>query len=173
MNDAVTITNNTVVAFHYRMGELGAGEDKPETWLESSFDGEAVYYLHGHGNLVRGLEAAMAGRQQGDEFTATIPPEDAYGQRRENATQRVPLKHLHRPKHAKPIKPGDVVTVQTEHGPRAFVALKAGKFNVDIDLNHPLAGATLYYEVKIEAIRTATREEIAHGHVHGPGGHQH
>jgi len=169
----VAIANNKVVAFHYRMSTREAGENKPAEWLESSFDGDPVYYLHGHGNLVRGLEQAMAGRQVGDEFNVTIAPEEAYGQRRENAVQRVPLKHLHRSKKAKPIKPGDVVTVQTEKGPRAFVAIKVGKFNVDVDLNHPLAGETLYYEVKIIDIRDASREEIAHRHVHGPGGHQH
>ena len=54
-----------------------------------------------------------------------------------------------------------------------MVILKVGKFNADVDLNHPLAGKTLYYEVQVEAVRDATSEEIAHGHVHGIGGHHH
>ena len=50
---------------------------------------------------------------------------------------------------------------------------KSGKFHADVDFNHPLAGRTLHYEVEVIAIRDASEEEIAHGHVHGPGGHQH
>ena len=64
-------------------------------------------------------------------------------------------------------------SVESNQGRRSVVILKVGKFNADVDLNHPLAGKTLYYEVQVEAVRDATSEEIAHGNVHGIGGHHH
>ena len=112
----------------------------------------------------------MEGRQQGDEFEITVEPVDAYGEREEDAKQRIPLKHIYQ---KKKLKPGMVVSVNTQDGPREVVVEKVGKFNVDVDTNHPLSGKTLHFAIKIEEVREATTDEIAHGHVHGPGGHHH
>ena len=71
------------------------------------------------------------------------------------------------------IKAGDVVTINTDDGGKQAVVVKAGKFNVDVDTNHPLAGKTLTFDIQIESIREATEEELAHGHAHGVGGHHH
>lgn len=161
------ITSGTVVNFHYR---LLNGEQE----LENSHGGDSVAYLHGHNNIIMGLEAEMSGKEAGDEFTATIAPEQAYGLRRDNAVQRVPIKHLHNADKLKNnLKPGMLVHVNTNDGAKQATVVKAGRFNVDLDTNHPLAGITLTFEVKIEAVREATAEEIAHGHAHGVGGHQH
>jgi FKBP-type peptidyl-prolyl cis-trans isomerase SlyD len=65
------------------------------------------------------------------------------------------------------------VQLQTKQGPIQAVIVKIGRFNVDIDANHPLAGQTLTFDVEITDIRDATQEEIDHGHVHGPGGVSH
>ena len=85
--------------------------------------------------------------------------------------QRVPLKHLtSRGK----LEPGQVVAVNTNQGQRAARVVKVGHFNVDLDLNHPLAGKTLVFDVEIIDVRAATAEELQHGHAHGPGGaHDH
>ena len=66
-----------------------------------------------------------------------------------------------------------VVAVNTEDGPKQVIVVKAGKFNVDVDTNHPLAGKTLTFEVEIQSVRKASEDEVSHGHAHGPGGHQH
>ena len=161
------IDENTVVRFHYRLSEVV--ESGPE-FLEHSHDDEAMTYLHGAGAVIPGIEKAMQGRQQGDEFVITLEPVDAYGERVENAKQRIAVKHLQQ---KKKLKPGMVVSVNTSHGPREVMIEKVGKFNVDVDTNHPLAGKTLQFEIKIEEVRAATTEEISHGHVHGPGGHHH
>ncbi len=87
--------------------------------------------------------------------------------------QRVPIKHLQLQQGVTKLKPGIVAAVKTERGVRSVVVSKVGKFNADVDFNHPLAGRTLYYEVEVVAVRDASAEEIAHGHVHGPGGHHH
>jgi len=160
------IKKDTVVSFHYRL-KNEAGEE-----IENSYDSEAVAYLHGHGNIIGGLEHALEGKSGGENVSVTLSPKEAYGERVENAVQRVPIKHLYNAGKTK-LKPGQVVAINTENGPKQATVIKAGKFNVDVDLNHPLAGQTLTFEVGIQSIRQATEEELSHGHAHGPGGHQH
>jgi FKBP-type peptidyl-prolyl cis-trans isomerase SlyD len=172
MSEVQSVANNAVVSFHYRMYRVDEAGNRGEL-LESSHDNSPVYYLHGYRNIIPGLESAMTGRQAGEEFEVTVKPEQAYGLRRPDSLQRVPVKHLHLSGRKQRIAPGSVVTVQTDKGPRHVVVVKSGKFTVDVDTNHPLAGATLQYEVKIESVRDASQEEIAHRHVHGPGGHHH
>lgn len=162
------ISADSVVSFHYRLSE-SQGE-----LLESSYEAEPTLYLHGHGNLLPALEEALNGKQVGDKFSVSLEPEQAYGVRNEGATQRIPIKHLHNYAAIKnKLKPGMRVAVNTEQGPWDAVVLKVGKFNVDIDSNHPLAGKTLTFDIEIVDARAATAEELAHGHAHGVGGHHH
>ena len=166
------VTKDMVVSFHYRMYALLENGEKGNC-LEDSFDGEAIYYLHGFNNIIRGIEEALGGKSAGATIAIDLDPLSAYGPLKEGMTQRVPLKHLQFDKKPKKIMPGLIVGVQTDKGMRRGVVLKAGKFNADIDFNHPLAGKSLHYEIQINSVRPATAEEIAHRHVHGPGGHQH
>lgn len=162
------ITQNSVGIFHYRLDDAEGNE------LESSQGGDPMAYLHGHGNIISGLEKAMLDKEKGDTFSVTLEAKDAYGERVEDATQRVPIKHLMGNKKQKSnLRPGHIVSVQTEEGPRQATVIKAGKFNVDLDVNHPLAGKALTFHITIEDVREASEEEIAHKHAHGPGGHQH
>ena len=158
------IEKDTVVQFKYRLSDV---EDKE---LESSDDKVPMAYLHGHNNLLKGLEAEMDGKQKGDSFTVTLAPEDAYGAIKPNAEQRIPVKHL---SGAKKWKKGMVGVVHTEQGRKQVTVVKVGKFMVTVDFNHPFAGKTLKFDVEITDVRKATGEEIAHGHAHGPGGHHH
>ena len=167
-----TITMNKVVSFHYRLAEVLENGERAD-WREESHGGAPLHYLHGFHNVIVGLEKALEGKKVGDAIEITLQPDDAYGFRRPNSTQRVPIKHLQFPSPVKKILPGMPANVETDKGRRSVVIIKAGKFNADVDFNHPLAGKILYYEVQVEGIRDATAEEIAHGHVHGPGGHQH
>lgn len=158
------IAKNTVVKFHYRLSENGEE-------IENSFDREPALYLHGRGSLVAGLEKAMKGRRAGEQFSVELEPEQGYGPRRERAERRVPIKHLlGRPRK---IRPGQIVHVNTDRGPLQAVVLKVGRFHVDVDTNHPLAGKRLRFDVDILEVRDASREEVEHGHAHGAGGHQH
>lgn len=162
------IATNTVIQFHYRLREDGADEE-----LESSYDGdEPAAYLHGHDNIISGLETAMTGHEVGDIFTVSVAAKDAYGERKEEQTQRVPIKHLMVKKNAK-LKKGMVVNIQTDHGGHPATILKVGKFNVDVDTNHPLADKDLSFDIEIIDVRAATEDEVAHKHAHGVGGHQH
>ena len=160
----MAITQNSVVTFHYTLsGEQG------ET-LESTRESDPMLYLHGAGNIIPGLEKAMDGREAGDTFSVTISPEEAYGPRVPGKVQRVPAKHFPQPQK---LRAGQRVRLNTRRGPMQAVVLKVGRFNVDIDANHPLAGRTLTFDVEIIDVRDATAEEMAHRHAHGPGGAQH
>jgi FKBP-type peptidyl-prolyl cis-trans isomerase SlyD len=162
--EANTVGVDKVVTFHYSL----RGEDN--SLIESSEGKEPATYMHGHANIVPGLEQQMDGKQRGDKFSATVPPEAAYGLHDPNAVQRVPTKHLAT---KGKIVPGLMVAVNTRHGERYARVVKVGHFNVDLDLNHPLAGKTLVFDIEILDVRAATPEEIEHGHAHGPGGHGH
>jgi FKBP-type peptidyl-prolyl cis-trans isomerase SlyD len=158
------IEQDKVVSFHYTLSMVD-GEQ-----LESSEKAEPMTYLYGHGNILKALEYAMKGKQAGDTLQVTLAPGEAYGARHEDAEQRVPIKHVI---YSDKLRPGMSVKINTEKGPRDVRVTKVGKFNVDVDTNHPLAGLSLSFDVEIVAVREATAEEIAHRHVHGAGGHQH
>ena len=155
---------NKAVSFHYTL-KNSAGEE-----METSREKEPMIYLHGANNIITGLEKAMEGHTVKDTFTATLEPEDAYGIRNEKNVQRVPLKRL---KGIGKISVGQILNLKTNKGQVQVTVLKVGRFNVDVDGNHPLAGVQLTFDVEIMDIRDATEEEIKHGHAHGPGGHQH
>jgi len=164
MTSEIIIGDDKVVSFHYKLS------DADGTINESSQGGSPVVYLHGRDAIVPGLETQLKGKKSGEKFTATVPPEQGYGERNEAAVQRVPLKHLAT---RGPIEVGQMVVVNTREGGRQARVLKVGHFNVDLDLNHPLAGKTLTFEIEVVDVRDATQEELTHGHAHGPGGHGH
>jgi FKBP-type peptidyl-prolyl cis-trans isomerase SlyD len=168
---SLTIATNCVVAFHYRLCEVDTHGVK-SSWLEESHGRQPLLYLHGYGNLIPGLEHALEGKRAGEQVTVTLSPELAYGPRHPHPVQRVPIKHLHT-NPAQKLMPGQIVTLQTDKGPKNVVVLKVGKFNVDIDINHPYAGRILFYEVEVQSVRPGTPEEISHRHAHGVGGHHH
>lgn len=162
------IAEDKVVSFHYRLKDIDG------TQLESSYEAEPTLYLHGHGNILAALEDSLLGKSVGEKISTTLSPEQAYGIYREGATQRIPIKHLHEyTKLKNKLKPGAIVLVNTPKGPWEAVVLKVGKFNVDIDSNHPLAGRSLVFDIEIVDMRDASADEVAHGHAHGVGGHHH
>jgi len=160
----MSVTKDTVVQFHYNLTDVEG------TVEETTRGGTPMAYLHGHDNMITGLEKAMDGKEAGDTFSVTLEPKDAYGEFLPDCEQRIPVKHL---QGAKKWRKGMVGTVQTEQGLRQVTVVKVGKFMVTVDNNHPLAGKTLTFDIEIMDLREATAEEIAHGHAHGVGGHQH
>ena len=157
------IEKNHVVRFHYTVSEPG------QPAIETSKDREPLAILVGHGNIIPGLEAALLDKSEGDSFEVTVGPEEAYGERRDGFVQRVPKKHIRETR----LKPGQQVIINTSMGPRALTVVKVGATVVDVDLNHPMAGKTLQFQVDVVGVRAAEPVEIEHGHVHGDGGVQH
>lgn len=159
------IAKDKVVTIFYRLMSSDGKE------LENNYDSTPMAYLHGHKNIFPALEAALEGLEADKEKQVAISASDAYGERRSNATQKVPIKHLlGKPKK---LSPGQFVKVNGEKGPVDASVIKAGRFMVELDFNHPLAGQDLSFDVKVTDVRDATPEEIAHGHAHGLGGHNH
>lgn len=164
----MVITTNKVVSFHYRVSEAEQG------MIEDSHAGDPLVYLHGHRQMIQGVEAALEGKQAGDRFTVTVAPEQGYGTRREDAIQRISVNYVINPtRRNMRYQPGMVIHVNTKDGPREVVVVKAGLKSLDVDINHPLAGKTLTFDLEVVAVRDATDDELAHGHAHGVGGHQH
>lgn len=158
------IEKNKVVTFHYSLTADG-------DYSESSRGGTPATYLHGYGGIVRGLERAMRGRVAGDTFSVEVPPEDGFGMHNPQIVQRIPRKRLSG--NPAQISPGSVITVNSRQGRAQGIVQKVGRFNIDVDFNHPLAGRRLTFDVEILEVRDASAEEVAHRHVHGPGGVQH
>lgn len=158
------ITKNTVVSFHYSLYRDNGDE------IESTRDGEPTLALIGANSMIAGLEQALLGKTTGQQFELTLEPQQAYGIRTEEKKQRVAAKYL---KHEGKLRPGQVVRLDSNQGIKTCTVIKVGKFSVDVDMNHPLAGVTIRYQIEIVEVRAATDEESAHGHAHGIGGHQH
>ena len=158
------IEKDRVVRFHYAVAEAGK-----ESVENSKDGGQPLAILFGHGNIIPGLETAMMDKEAGESFGVDVASADAYGERREGLTQRVPKKHFGEQK----LAPGQQVVLNTNFGPRAVTIEKVGMSVVDIDLNHPMAGKDLDFDIEVVEVREASAEELAHGHVHGDGGHQH
>jgi len=157
------IEKDKVVSFHFKVTENGE-------LLESSADGAPMRYMHGHNGLIRGLESELAGKKSGESFSVTLEPKDAYGVPLESSKQRISKKHLAT---KGKLQVGMVVDINTTDGLRQATLVKVGKFNVDVDTNHPFAGKILTFEVDVVDVRDARGEELMHGHAHGAGGHQH
>ena len=159
------IEQNKVATIYYRL------KDDRGIELENNYDSDPMAFLQGHGNIMPAIERAIEGLQTNDEQSVTLKPAEAYGERRANSAQKIPVKHiLGKPKK---LSAGQLVKVNTEKGAIDATVIKPGRFMVEIDFNHPFAGKTLTFEIKVVDVRDATNEEIAHGHAHGLGGYQH
>lgn len=158
------IAKNTVVSLNYTL------KDNEGKLLDTSEGRQPLVYLHGVGALIPGLEKELEGKTAGTDVVAVIPPEEAYGTRRDDLLKVVPKSGF---QGDETMTEGMQVQLQTEHGPAIAVISKIDGEEVTLDLNHPLADMTLHFSVNVVEVREATEEEIAHGHVHGPGGHEH
>lgn len=157
------IAEHCVASFHYTLTNH-AGEV-----LDSSEGREPLAYLHGAGNLIPGMEKALAGRAAGDKFEATIEPEDGYGQHDERLVQVVQKSAFGDAE----VKPGMRFEAQSNAGPMVVTVTAVAEDEVTVDGNHALAGEVLNFKVEVVEVRQASDEEKTHGHVHGPGGHAH
>lgn len=158
------IDNNAVVAFDYTL------TDPKGQVLDSSDGREPLAYLHGTGGIIPGLERELDGKQAGDTLEVDVAPADAYGERNDALEQQVPREQF---QGVDELEPGMQFRVDTAQGPMVFTVTDVAEDLVTVDGNHPLAGVPLHFNVTVRDVREATEEEIAHGHVHGPGGHPH
>jgi len=138
--------------------------------LDTSSGGDPLAYVHGTEALVPGLEAELEGKKKGDRFDVHVDPDQAYGARDERLVHQVERSQL--PPNVE-IEPG--LQLRAEHADGALIVtvVRIEGERVTLDGNHPLAGVRLHFTGEVRDVRAATPEELAHGHVHGPGGHHH
>ncbi|MCF7222491.1 FKBP-type peptidyl-prolyl cis-trans isomerase [Marilutibacter chinensis] len=155
------IADRCVASFHYTLTD-DAGQV-----IDSSSGRDPLSYLHGAGNIVAGLEKALAGKQAGDKLKVDVAPEEGYGIRHDGLVQQVPRDAF---QGIDNVQPGMQFQAQTGNGPLLVTVTEVGEGTVTVDGNHPLAGKTLHFDVEVTEVREATADEQQHGHAHGAGG---
>lgn len=138
--------------------------------LDTSEGGDPLSYVHGTEALIPGLEAELDGKRVGERFDVKVAPADGYGERDERLVQEVARQQLPA---GLELELGVEITAQSSAGDLVVTVIAIDGERVTLDGNHPLAGIELHFVGRIVGVRSASQEELAHGHVHGPGGHQH
>lgn len=152
----MNITQDKVADIEYTLMVDGEVIDRSE-------ENEPLTYLHGHSNIIPGLERALEGKAAGDRVQVTVQPEDGYGPRDEDSTE-----DLDREDFDDDIEIGATYYAQSEDGSvLPFTVTGVSGDKVTVDFNPPLAGKVLDFDVKVLAVRDATAEELEHGHAHG------
>lgn len=158
------IAENAVVVIDYTLTN-NEGEV-----IDTSDGAGPLAYLQGFGNIIDGLEEALEGKEAGDKLKVSIEPAKAYGERHEEMAQEVPKELFGGVDN---IELGMQFESETDDGSVMVTVVAISEETVTVDGNHPLAGVHLNFDVTVREVRKATEEELAHGHVHGDGGHHH
>lgn len=158
------IDENKVVKIEYTV------KTEEGVLVDTSEGNEPLAYLHGHKNIIPGLENALVGKAVDDELSVTVNPEEAYGERHEQLIKDVPMEAF---QGVDKVEPGMQFNAESPQGPQLITVTKVEGDTVTVDGNHPLAGVTLNFDVKVVEVREPSEEELSHGHVHGAGGHEH
>lgn len=155
------ITDGTVVSMDYAL------RTDEGSLIDQSQPGQPLSYLHGHNNIIPGLEAALNGKSAGEQVEVRVAPDEGYGTTNPALEQVVPKERF---EGIENIEVGMQFQASTDQGPVSVRVVKVEEEEVTVDGNHPLAGQHLNFDIRIQDIRTATEEELAHGHVHQSGG---
>lgn len=159
------ITNGKVVQLNYLL------QDSEGKNLDQADSSHPFTYLHGGGQIVPGLEAALEGLKIGDKKTVVVAPADGYGEK--NPNLRLVVDRSQFPQEMD-LEVGMQFEADSGNGEGlVFTIEKIEDKKVHIDGNHPLAGVTLHFNVEVLTVRDATEEELDHGHAHGEDGHHH
>lgn len=159
------IKKDMVVSIKYRLTN-NAGEVLDEADSKDPFS-----YLHGHQQVIPGMEQGLEGLKKGDTKKLTITPEDGYGE--VNDQLKLTLKRDVFPKDF-PVEEGMQFQADLGEGRKSvFTITEVHETEVKVDGNHPLAGETLNFDIEVLEVRKATKEELEHGHSHEGDGHHH
>lgn len=150
------ISQNTVVSMDYTL----TGDDGQV--IDTSEGREPLVYLHGHQNIIPGLEKAIEGASEGDELEVAVQPEEGYGPYRDELVQDVPRDAF---AGVDKVEPGMSFRAESNAGPMTVVVREVGDDTVTVDGNHMLAGQVLNFKVAIKGVREATESEIQQGSV--------
>jgi len=160
----MSIAAHQVVTLHYVLSDVQHDGAK-QVLDDSEARQQPLEYLHGHNNIVPGLEQALEGQAAGSELSVTLMPADAYGIRNEALVQQVSRNAFGNAE----LEIGSRFQTEGEAGPQIVTVVALEGDQVTVDTNHPLAGRTLTYNVRVLDVRDATRAELAKGHPLPPG----
>lgn len=158
----MTVSKDKVVSIEYKLTDDGGSV------LDSSEGRGALSYIHGHGNLVSGLETELEGKEDGTPFEAHVAPGEGYGDYDEELLFSVPKERF---KEFSDLEVGMQFEAETDQGHQIMAIKSIEGESVVVDANHPLAGQVLHFEGTIVGVRDATKDEITHGHVHDEDHH--
>ncbi|NKC01317.1 MAG: peptidylprolyl isomerase [Pseudomonadales bacterium] len=152
------IAEGSVVTIHYTLTDAGGQV------IDTSEGGDPLTYLHGYGGLIPGLERELEEKSSGDKLEVSIAPEDGYGLADPELIQEVPLAELGQIEN---LAVGMRLQSKDQEGRVHSLKVDAiSESSATLNANHELAGQTLFFAVSIESVRTASEEELSHGHAH-------
>jgi len=162
----MAIENNNVVALNYTLHIVE--ENGERTFVEQTTAENPLTFLYGVGMMLPKFEENIAALNEGDKGSFTLTANDAYGEKDERAVAQLPA-DMFNETGLPPV--GEVIPLQDNQGNQfRAVVIEVSPEVVVADLNHPMAGKTLSFDVEILTVRPATEEELAHGHAHGIDG---
>ncbi|MBS1549394.1 MAG: peptidylprolyl isomerase [Bacteroidetes bacterium] len=163
----MNIDKNHVVSVHYTLHSVEANGEK--TFIEQTNPEQPLVFLYGVGMMLPKFEQEIAGLTSGDKKSFSVHPQEGYGERFENATTQLPVEMFEQ-SGMPPV--GAMLPLQDQDGNMVnATVLEVNPELVTVDLNHPMAGKTLAFDIEVVATRPATEEELSHGHAHGADGH--
>ena len=149
------IAANKVVTVHFSL------KDVNQNTIENTYDkNQPLVYTYARGEMPQGFESQLSKATKGEKFSFSLMPAEGYGLRNINNTQRIPVKYL---KHEGKLSTGKQIKVNTDTGVRHGTVIKVGKFNTDVDMNHPLAGKNLHFEVEVISVSDAAKKNAPDG----------
>jgi FKBP-type peptidyl-prolyl cis-trans isomerase SlyD len=158
------VENQKVIGIEYTL------KDSKGEILDSNAGQERLYFVQGLGNIVPGLEKAMLGKSLGDTFEVEVKAAEGYGMQDASLIRRVPRAKM---KSLGDVKVGAMLQSRGPEGEQIFTVTEVTDTEVVLDGNHPMAGQDLFFTIRVDEIRDATKEELDHGHVHSEGDHHH
>lgn len=168
----MTIQENMVVSVDYKLSNHKTGEH-----IEATTADQPMVFLYGVGGIIPQFEENLHGKSIGDTFDFSISAEHAYGLPSEEQIAMIPLNVFHDENgqfDANYFAVGSLIPMSDSEGNQLRgKIMEVTSEMIKMDFNHPLAGQDLHFSGSIVDIREATSDEMAHGHAHGPGGHQH
>lgn len=152
----MNITQDAVVGLNYTVSNSEGVE------IDTTDGTDPLFFMYGHGQLIPGLEKSLEGMQAGDKKAVTVVADNAYGQRHEELVQAVPKNMFE----GMDPQVGMQFRATTDQGEQSVIIIDVNDDHVIVDGNHPLAGMDLSFDVEVVSVRSATADELEHGHVH-------
>ncbi len=168
------IAQNSVVTLTYDLSVTD--ENQQKVLVEQAEADEPMVFLFGHSGLPEEFENQLDGKNAGDDFSFSLTPEQAYGDYDDQAVVEIPKQvfEIDGQLDDQMLQVGNYLPMADNEGNQMQAkVVEIGDEQIKMDFNHPLAGMVMHFEGKVQDVRPATAEELAHGHAHGEGGHQH